>query len=180
MTPATKSPRRPSPLTARHIMSGDVVTVLPTCSLRACAATLRDNRITGAAVVTTAGKLIGVISETDLVERDAQPVVSSFIVRSAPDPAPGRTDAKGAAVAEPIEEPRESGTVADVFSPYVVTAGPDERLEDLAALMVRHRIHRLFIVDGQRLAGVVSSMDVMRAIASVRIASVRARAQERA
>lgn len=132
-------------LHARQIMSPDVVTLPPSASLRAAAAALAGNHITGAAVVTETGKLIGVLSESDLVEHDAQPRAKL----------PGLPE-------------QDNSTVADVFSPYLVTAGPNTPVEDLAAMMVKHRVHRLFIVEDERLMGVVSSMDVMRAVSMVK------------
>lgn len=168
MKSTSKPTRRIPTLTARDIMSADVVTVVPSLSLRAAAGVLRDHAITGAAVVNDTGMLIGVVSETDLVDREAQPRVRSFVVkesrtRSRAHPRPAKT----CEVLQAVEEPMDSGTVGDVFSPYVITATPDASVADLAALMVRHRVHRLFIVAGQALAGVVSSMDVMKAVALV-------------
>lgn len=163
---ATRKAQPRKGVVARDIMTPDVVSVPTTMTVRTLAATFRDNHITGAAVVNTSGKLIGAVSETDIVERDAQPRVRAVVVRSGPDEGRAFEDLSPLAVVEPEEIP-DKATVADIFSPYVVTANPDTRLEDLAAQMVRHRVHRLFIVEDQKLAGIVSSMDVMRAVATV-------------
>ena len=165
MTAVTKIPARERPLTARQILSTDVITVQPNLTLRAAAATLRDNRITGAAVVTASGKLIGVLSETDLVDHESQPRVRTYVVHGAQPENPS----KDVEVLEASLERDENATVADVFSPYVITAGLETTVNALSALMVRHRVHRVFIVDGPRLAGVVSSMDVMKAVSIVRV-----------
>ena len=158
-SPATVGP------TARDIMSTDVVTVVPSMSLRAAAAVLRDNRITGAAVVTETGRLIGVLSETDLVERDSQPRIRKFTIkRPARGARLGSTPAKTFEMLEAIEQPSQDASVGEVFSPYVITARPDSSLARLAAEMVWHQVHRIFILDGTELRGVVSSMDVMKAV----------------
>jgi len=174
VTTATSNRRREHALTARQIMSPDVITVQPALPLRAAAAVLRDNRITGAAVTTTAGKLIGVLSESDLVDHESQPRVCKFVIEG-PGTPPRGMPAKTIEVLEAIEERDENATVADVFSPYVITATPDTTVKQLSALMVRHRIHRVFIVEGQKLSGVVSSMDVMRAVSIVRTEKPRAK-----
>lgn len=163
---ATRTGASPKGIVARDIMTPDVVSVPTTMSVRMLAATFRDNHITGAAVVNAAGKLIGAVSETDIVERDAQPRVRAIVVRPGPDEGRAFEDLSPQAVLEAEQIP-DKATVADIFSPYVVTANPDTRLEELAAQMVRHRVHRLFIVDREKLAGIVSSMDVMRAVAGV-------------
>lgn len=153
--------------TARHMMSTDVVSVVPSMTLRAAAAVLREHRITGAAVVTETGRLIGVLSETDLVDRQSQPRIRTFAVKPTPLGARHRA-AKPMEVIETIEQPIDDITVGEVFSPYVITARPDTSLPSLAALMVRHRVHRVFILDGTALIGVVTSMDVMKAVATAR------------
>lgn len=151
--------------TARDIMVSDVVTVVPSMSLRAAAAVLREHRITGAAVVTETGRLIGVLSETDLVDRQSQPRVRTYVVK--PNPVRVRRG-KPLEVIETVEQPMDDTTVGEVFSPYVITARPAASVSALAALMVRHRVHRVFILEGTALVGVVTSMDVMKAVATSR------------
>lgn len=143
--PRNSDPR--APVRARHIMSRDVLTVELESSIDELVAKLRANHVTGVAVVNERGTLVGVVSETDLVDQGAE------------------------AQAAGVERPR---TVADVYSPYLVTAAPAATVVDLAAKMVRHRVHRLFIIDSGRLVGVVSSMDVMRAVAASRVRTRRA------
>lgn len=139
---ARNKPTRVPTVRARHIMSRDVLTVELQSSIDALIATLRTNHVTGVAVVNERGTLVGVVSETDLVEQD------------------------GEASSSGLSRPR---TVADAYSPYVVTAAPSASVVDLAAKMVRQRVHRLFIVDSGTLVGVVSSMDVMRSVAATRV-----------
>jgi CBS domain-containing protein len=55
--------------------------------------------------------------------------------------------------------------VEDVYTPCVIAAGAGTSLRVLAKLMVAHRVHRVLIVRGQTLVGIVSSMDVMRHLA---------------
>ena len=165
-TKKTVTRRRPASC-ARDIMSKNVVAVKPTMGLRAAAGVLHDHHITGAAVVTETGRLIGVLSETDLIERDAQPRVRTFELKQ--PPRGSRTfsaDARAADVLDTVEKKVGDGTVGEVFSPYVVTARPETTVSELAAHMVRHRVHRVFIMDGAELVGIVSSMDVMRAVST--------------
>jgi CBS domain-containing protein len=167
----------PRPITARDIMSEPVVSVPTSCSLRALAALLNENHITGAAVVNDQGALIGVVSETDVIEREAQ--VRAGRVAVPARPSSGRDWAPPEVTFEPPAATLDGGTVAEVFTPYVVKAAPDTPVATVAALMVRHRVHRLFIVDGDELAGVVSSMDVMRCVSEAAWAPVRHRAVAR-
>ncbi len=54
-------------LTARDIMTKEVVTVTPQTGVRELAALLLDRKISGAPVVDEAGKVLGVVTESDLV-----------------------------------------------------------------------------------------------------------------
>ena len=151
---------------ARDIMTTTVVSVVPSMKLREAAVVLRDNRITGAAVVTETGRLIGVLSETDLVERESQPRVRTFeFSKPRARARMSNPPAKTIEVLEAIETPLADTTVGEVFSPYVITARPTAPLTLLAREMVRNQVHRIFILDGTALVGVVSSMDVMKAVA---------------
>ena len=163
---ATKKATAPGTPTARQIMSTTVISVVPSMTLREAAVVLRDHRITGAAVVTETGRLIGVLSETDLVERESQPRVRTFEFK--PPRSRARLTsrpAKSIEVLEAVETSLADTTVGEVFSPYVITARPDAPLTWLAREMVRNQVHRIFILDGTALIGVVSSMDVMKAVA---------------
>jgi predicted transcriptional regulator len=63
--------------------------------------------------------------------------------------------------------PAGQGQVAgDVMTPDVISVGPDEPIERAIELMVFEGVHRLLVVDaGGTLAGIVSAMDVLRALA---------------
>jgi CBS domain-containing protein len=65
--------------------------------------------------------------------------------------------------------PAGQGQVAgDAMTPDVISVGPDEPIERAVHLMVFEGVHRLFVVDAHGvLAGIVSAMDVLRALAGV-------------
>jgi CBS domain-containing protein len=52
--------------------------------------------------------------------------------------------------------------VADVMSPVVVTCGPEDRVDDLAALMTDNRVRHVPVLVGGRLVGIVSIGDVVK------------------
>src|SRR3954452_8198057 len=62
-------------------------------------------------------------------------------------------------------------TVADVMSPEILSIAPDASLRDAADLMLRHRVHRLVVVDptpaGAAPIGIISSTDIVAAMTSV-------------
>ena len=52
--------------------------------------------------------------------------------------------------------------VADIMSPVSVTCGPQDPVDDLAALMTNNRVRHVPVLDGGRLAGIVSIGDVVK------------------
>lgn len=143
--------------TARELMSTDVITIPRRMSLRAAAHRLAEAGVSGAPVTDESGRCVGVLSKTDLVR---------FLDRGP----------RACRHAEPDEMCAEwqlcdveclpAEDVEHYMTTRVVTAGPEARAVDLARKMHREHIHRVLITDArQRVIGVVSSMDILAAIA---------------
>jgi CBS domain-containing protein len=150
----------------RDWMQKDVVTVAPTLTLPELDAAFLRARVGGFPVVAD-GRLVGVVSRSDVVRRlSVEQSVSESLSDAYQDwtgmTAPGPSlEQIGARVGERIEGLH----VADVMSKAPLTVAPDAPLAEAAALLVEHRVHRLPVVEGERLAGIVSSLDVARAYA---------------
>lgn len=144
-------------LHVRDAMTRTVYAVGPRTSLETAARLLAMKRITGLPVIDDDAHLIGVITQTDLVDPDrgrSSELGLSHYYRVTH----GKTEALG------DDSVADQGIVADLMTPFTVATTPDAPLLDAVRLMVSDRIHRLFVRDGGRLAGVLSSMDVLRAI----------------
>jgi predicted transcriptional regulator len=59
----------------------------------------------------------------------------------------------------------EARLVRDVMTPMVVSVHPDDPIERAVELMAFEGVHRLLVLDGERLEGIVTSMDVLRELA---------------
>ena len=71
-----------------------------------------------------------------------------------------------------LEEWEDDGRhkiVADIMSTNVIAAGPDTPVSDLAEQMVSHDIHRVVIREDLALIGIVSSLDILRAVSQGRL-----------
>lgn len=181
-------------LTVRHIMREHVVTVSPETSVRELSRLLADEEISGAPVVDGNGSLLGVVSSTDVVRLaadDASVRLSSLPLRSkstAPvdpvdpdDPEGPEVDPFGFFLPEDspygneellnqfAESELDSVTVADIMTPVTFSVEPSATLRELAQFLVRGRIHRAVVVEGERLRGIVTSGDVLQAVAEGRI-----------
>jgi CBS domain-containing protein len=123
-------------MNVRTILSdkGDqVITVARSATLRDAAATLAEHRI-GALVVSVDGDVLdGIVSERDVVR--------------------GLADGGAAALDESVES---------VMSSDVVTCGLDDGIERLMVVMTARRIRHLPVLDGDRLAGMISIGDVVK------------------
>jgi CBS domain-containing protein len=139
----------------REAMSSPVVTVGPRASLKEVAGILAERRISGVPVIDADGQLLGVVSEADFVTREGG--------GAAPAPSPflwfvHQPDEREAALH------RLSATTAgDAMSSPVVTIAPDDPLRAAAALMRRHAVNRLPVVEGGTLVGILTRADLLKA-----------------
>lgn len=132
-----------------EVMTRDVITVAPQSLLKAVAETLARHRISGVPVVDN-GRVLGVVSEADILEKEAAELKPGMLGRLLRR---GRPDAKKAA-----RIAREAMT-----SP-AVTVPPQRDVAQAARLMVERGINRLPVVteDGG-LVGIVTRADLVRA-----------------
>jgi len=142
--------------TARDIMNEDVVSARDDMTIRQLIFLLKSNLITGVPVLDKAGLLVGVVSESDTAFGDAVAMDSDFHTHLAADTS---GDLDGLDLAELGE-----AHVRDIMSKTAITAESDTPIASLAEIMVTHRIHRVIIVQGSALRGIVSTMDILRAV----------------
>jgi len=144
-----------SRIQVQEVMTVDVVSVKPDVDLHEAAQLLSDKRISGMPVVDRENRVIGVISEADLLLLAGMKKGHTFhdILRKIMgEPAPVRSSAS-------------ARRVGDVMSAPALITSPEESIDSAAALMDAHRIKRLPVVDAEgKLLGVISRADVLRAI----------------
>jgi CBS domain-containing protein len=142
-------------LKVRDLMTPEVVTVRPTTPIKGVARSLVDHRISGVPVVDDDGRVLGVVSEGDLIvkEQGADAVERRPLARIFGDSPTTRAQlAKVLAL-----------TAGDAMTAPAITVAADASVAEAAAIMTRNRINRLPVVDGDKLVGVVSRADVVRA-----------------
>lgn len=171
--------------TVREIMQEKVVTVDPETTMLELSRILAEAGIGGAPVVNRTGELVGVISGTDVLrlassDADAAVDLYPFDPVSALDPhACGSRDrawfylgpeSPGSATqvdpGEILGGSLLKHTVGDVMSGERYAVPPDMSVEGLARFLLEKRIHRALVTDGSGLLGIVTTYDVLRAVAS--------------
>jgi CBS domain-containing protein len=145
-------------MNARDVMASPVVTVKPSAPVAEAAKLMLENRISALPVVDDRGKVVGIVSEGDLLHRSeaGTELRRSWWLA-------GLTDEETLA-AEYVKA--HARKVADVMTAKAITATPDAPVHELAALMEANAIKRLPIVESGRLVGIVSRANLLRAVAS--------------
>ena len=107
---------------------------------------LAENHISGAPVIDEHGRLVGVLSHSDILEELSEH-------------------------AEPEEREAvfDETLVQEIMTPRPQTIAPDAEIRDAAQRMLYLEVHRLFVEQEGRLVGIVSTTDLVRALAGVRV-----------
>lgn len=150
------------PKTVADVMSHDPITVSPDTPLGDAIKILAERRISGLPVVDQSGKLVGVISETDLMWQETGVTPPAYIML---------LDSV-IYLENPARYDRElhkalGQTVADVMTKIPITVKPDKPLREAAHLMHERNIHRLIVLDdNDTLVGVLTRGDIIRFMAA--------------
>lgn len=151
--------------TARDIMSKKVLTVEPEMTVHELADFFTDNMITGAPVVDSHGGLLGVVSVTDIVRNDSQrhtivheDLQSAYYLHGWED----RADRKDFNMLHVEED--DGYLVRDIMTPLIFKVDVQTTLPEMADVMVSGRIHRLLVTEDNKLVGIVTTLDMLKAI----------------
>lgn len=135
------SPRRPAVLRVRDVMTPDPVTLREDTPILVAALALLRHQIGGVPVVDATGRAVGVLSESDLLLHEA-------------------VDA-----ADPHEAARRRArTAGEACARPALTIAPDVPLRQAAGVLRDEDVSRLVVVEDERLVGVLSRHDVLKAL----------------
>ncbi|HUB42556.1 MAG TPA: CBS domain-containing protein [Streptosporangiaceae bacterium] len=134
--------------TVRAVMTKRVVSVREDASFKEMADMLRRTRISAFPVLDSASRVIGVVSEADLLVKEAVQATGTSII---------------AALRHVREDDKAKGvTAADLMTRPAITIGPDAPVAEAARILYDRRIKRLPVVDAAgRLLGIISRSDVL-------------------
>jgi CBS domain-containing protein len=175
-------------------MQTEVVTVPPHATVRELTRILSEAGISGVPVVTDAGEVLGVVSSSDVVRLAAEARESGMNLTSmsgwaavamepvATDPEDDREDPLSAYFLPedtptlapewgtgPDEGPMDELTVSDIMTPVTFSFPASASVKELADFLVRGKIHRAVVVEDGRLQGIITSMDVLKALSEDRL-----------
>jgi CBS domain-containing protein len=147
---------------AEDIMSTDIFTVSPKDSLHTVSRVFADTETSGAPVVDEIGRIVGIVSEHDIVT-----YLSKF-----EDTGKGDIDPKELPHLAHIYIQASTTPVEEVMTTDVITAKPETSIDMIARLMTENNINRVPIVVKGKLVGMVSRVDILRNIAQVELEKV--------
>jgi CBS domain-containing membrane protein len=137
----------------RDVMTKNVVKVKADVDFNEVTNLLSEHRISGLPVVDEEDRVIGVITEADVLSMAGLRKEHAFkdIIRHI--------------LGEPLSRPKESRQLRDVMSSPAITTRPDVDIREVALMLDEKRIKSLPVVDGQgRLIGLISRADIVRGI----------------
>jgi CBS domain-containing membrane protein len=135
------------------LMTRDVVTINREADLKEAARRLSGLRISGMPVVDADNRVLGIISEADILSLAGVKKGHTF------------KDVLRHVLGEPLPVRKKGNTVGEVMSSPAITTDPDRDIRDVASILDEKRIKRLPVVDEEeRLVGIIARADIVRAM----------------
>ncbi len=138
-------------------MNPDVVALRPDMTVREAEQLLARRRVSGAPVVDGHGRVLGVISQNDLVRHQAEETTATEAGRFFTD-----VDSYRDLAQLPVE--RWTTPIEKLMTRKVYQVARDTGVAVAANIMRERRIHRLLVTDRSVLVGIVSSQDLLRLV----------------
>jgi len=133
---------------ARDVMTKQVITVSSDLSIRKLIQLLITERISGVPVVDDAGEVVGIISERDILK------------------AVDRLIKVKVSLDEEREQKGSFNWVDGIMTKEVIFVSEDDPVEHVCKLMSERKIHRVPVMNGKKIVGIITSMDVLKTVAT--------------
>jgi CBS domain-containing protein len=146
-------------LKVKDIMTRKIITVSPETEVVNAAKILLEKGINGLPVIDASGKLVGVLTQSDLVAQQKSipiPTVFTLLESYIPLTLVHRIDKEVEKIA--------ALKVEQAMTPNPVTVGPETDIEDVAKLMVDKKFHTLPVMEGDKVVGIVGKEDVLKTL----------------
>ena len=146
-------------LQARDIMTKEVITVSPETTVLDLAQLLADHKINGAPVVDSQGRLVGVVTQNNLIDRAKKfelPHVISIL--------DAHFYLERPSTFKKNLEKLMGNLVADIMTAPPITISEDVEVDEIATIMARRRVHTLPVLKGDKIIGIIGKIDIIRAL----------------
>jgi CBS domain-containing protein len=144
---------------AKDLMTKKIITVSPEAEITQAVNLLLENRINGVPVINTAGELVGILCQSDLIaQQKSIPIPSLFTLLD------GYISLTTSKRMDKEVEKIAATKVAEAMTANPVTVDPETDIEKVAALMVEKNYHTLPVIDAGKLVGILGKEDVLRTL----------------
>ncbi len=141
-------------------METNVITVLPETTIEVLAKLLIDNKISGVPVVDSTNKLVGIVTEGDLLHKKTSPQTPSM-----------NSFLGGLAYTKEFEQYNSdlkklsACTASEIMTTTLAIVSEDTTVKEISSIMVNKKINRVPVVKDGVLVGIVSRADVLKTLA---------------
>jgi CBS domain-containing protein len=149
----------------KDVMNKDVITCAPEDSLNHVAELFKENHVSGLPVVDK-GKVVGLVSETDIIKLFKMPEFSNDLWLPSPFEIieiPIRNLVRLEETKKALEN-MKMRPVRDIMTKTVHAISPEDSLEDASGIMVKYNVNRLPVIKNGELVGIVARSDIIRGL----------------
>lgn len=151
----------------KDVMNKDVITCKPDDTVGYLSTLFKEHHISGLPVVEN-GKVVGIVSETDLLKLFKTPEFKGELWLPSPlevIEVPLRSLVRFEEFKTSLEEVKLK-PVRSIMKKTIYSISSDDSLEEASDKMVRHKVNRLPVVDNGKLVGIVARSDIIRGLSS--------------
>lgn len=149
----------------KDAMNIDVITCKPDDPVSTLVDLFKNNHISGMPVVENE-KVVGIVSETDLLKLFKTPDISADMLLPSPFEIiemPIRSVIRFEEFKKALEDIHMK-PVRDIMKKKIYSISPDSTLEDASIMMVKHRVNRLPVIEKGKLVGILVRSDIIRSL----------------
>lgn len=142
---------------AKDIMTTDVITVSPDMSVEELGRLFIEKSISGAPVMDVHNKLIGIVTENDLIKQNKRlhiPTLLRLFDVLIP--------LEGFRSVEKEIKLMAASTVSEICSKKVISVSPETTLQDIATIMTEKGVHLIPVMSSDKLVGIIGKIDIIK------------------
>jgi len=153
-------------ITAQEIMTAEVLAVQETWSIKQLADFFVEHQISGAPVVSSEQKFVGVVSISDMVHFDSMTpnekatLVAAHVYTEVVGQTLHQDDINRLA-----SHANENCNVKSIMTPSIIDVGLTATLPEIAKIIYDNHIHRVFVTENKKILGVISTTNILASIA---------------
>lgn len=146
---------------AREIMTPSIKAVPQSWTMDRLARFLTDNEITGSPVVDETGEIVGIATLKDITEFRWNASRSDLNKSLTPEEEVEARRLRMAIFEEMAKVPVE---VRDIMTPIVLSVDEDTPVREIANIMMREHLHRIFVTHNKKITGIITTYDMLKLI----------------